>query len=253
MLRGLMERMTGGARIYPSGYSGILRFLERKRTPFTNAAEYLPPVDTDLGALRSIVVDAGQEPAETYPKGHFGHKYCDLRAEFVGQSELALLHAVTIAQLRRDDFAPEARVLFLRIWREQGDWLSKELGVRWLISAATTFGDRGETVEQRQGGMGLSILFDLIKLHDSERRLSGRRNDNPFPRVKGRTRHDLAFDMVGYSFRNGDLDRNMLGRLWELGEADDALRPLAVRMLWMVMTDMRSIFGRLRRFRPNGK
>jgi hypothetical protein len=56
--------------------------------------------------------------------------------------------------------------------------------------------------------------------------------------------------MVPYSFQNGDLDRNMLARLWALSEKDEVIAPLARSMLFAVMTDQRSIFARAQRLKP---
>ena len=41
----------------------------------------------------------------------------------------------------------------------------------------------------------------------------------------------------------------MLARLWRLAERDDTLQPLGFRMLRMVMTDKRSVFARVQRYR----
>ncbi len=94
------------------------------------------------------------------------------------------------------------------------------------------------------------MLFDLIKLHDSERRQSGRKNSSGFPRRRGGPRpDDLAFGMDAYSLDRGDLDKNMLARLWRYTENDTVLQPLGVQMLRLVMSDPRSIFGRIQRYK----
>ena len=236
---------------YPSGFFDLLKHLEKRERPFTNPLACLPCVDVDLHQLRDRVVEARSEPAsESVSPGDFALKHAALSKEFDGQSELLFVHALVVAQLRRQDAAPEARTLFLRMWREQGEFLAQTLDIRWLISAATTFSDHGETVRQLMGGQGLSMLFDLIKLHDSERRVSGRPNDVAFPRIRGRQRHPIAFDMQPYSIEKGDLDKLMLARLWRLVGSDDVLRPLGFRMLHLVMTDKRTIFARVQRYKP---
>lgn len=236
--------------VYPGGYYSLMRNLDHAERPFQNAHLVLPPADVDLAALANQTVTA--DPDRPLPEGKTDarRKLHALELEFDGGNALHLLHALTIALLRRRDASEEARQLYLRLWREQGQFLADTLTVRWMISAATTFGDHGDTIEQRLGGQGLSILFDLIKLHDSERRQSGRPNDNGFPRVRGaRPRDGLAFDMDPYSLENGDLDMNMLARLWRLAETDPVLRPLGFRMLRLVMSDRKTIFARLRRYK----
>lgn len=228
-----------------------MRRQEKREAPFEEPLQALPPVDTDLNALRSQLVAAAPDPGSLPDNRKCAlRKKALLQAEFTGKPELWLLHGLCIAILRRRGPPPEARQLFLRIWAEQGSALARELPVRWLISAAATFADHGETMDQRLGGQGLMMLFDLIKLHDSERRQSGRRNSDGFPRTRGGRRPDsLAFDMVPYSLDRGDLDKNMLTRLWRHAEDDAVLRPLGVRMLQMVMSDPRSIFGRIQRYK----
>ncbi|MGR3615469.1 MAG: hypothetical protein ACU0BB_05470 [Paracoccaceae bacterium] len=237
--------------IYPGSFYTLLNFLERKEVPYDDVTAVLPPVDVDFDVLAAQIVQAEPIPDETFDRQDAARKLQALLVEFDGQSMLWAVHAMCIAVLRRRDPPSLARDLFFRIWRERGSQMAEELPVRWLISAATTFADHGETMDQRVGGMGLSTLFDLIKLHDSERRVSTRRNSKAFPRVKDKPFRDtLAFDMQGYSLTNGDLDRIMLARLWRISERDPVLRPLGFRMLRMVMTDKRTVFARVRQFRP---
>lgn len=236
---------------YPGGFFSLMRRLEKRETPFDEPLSVLPGADADLEALKTRRVDSAPDIADMPDnRRHALRKHALIRAEFVGQPELWALHALCIAILRRRSPPPEAQQLFMRIWKEHGASLAQELPVRWLISAATTFADHGETIDQRLGGQGLMMLFDLIKLHDSERRQSGRKNSDGFPRKRGGPRpDDLGFGLEPYSLPNGDLDKNMLGRLWRYAENDTVLQPLGVRMLRMVMNDPRSIFGRIQRYK----
>ena len=127
--------------------------------------------------------------------------------------------------------------------------MARDLSVRWLISTATTFADCGETGDQRALGMGLSTLFDTIKLHDSERRAAGLAGDALSPQVPRPQRAPLAFDMWPYAMARGDLDKVLLARLWALAERDATMRPLGMRMLRLVMSDPRSVFARIQRFK----
>lgn len=236
--------------VYPGSFYTLMRMLERKAVPYDNLSDLPFSTDADLDRLAMETIRATPQPDEDFDRQDAVRKYNALQAEFDGCPQLWLVHAMVIAILRRNN-PPEAyRQLFLRIWREQGQDLAAGLPVRWLISAATTFADHGETIEQRLGGQGLSMLFDLIKLHDSERRVSTRRNDRAF-RMRPRRpfRDELAFGMEGYSLRGGDLDRIMLARLWRLAENDSLFQPLGFRMLNMVMTDRRTVFARVQQYR----
>ncbi|ATG42934.1 hypothetical protein PhaeoP18_00969 [Phaeobacter piscinae] len=238
---------------YPGGFYKLLRQLEKKEVPFVEPLSALPAADADLTTLLGPLTDPGPKPAtrKDLPLHHIAHKWQSLREEFAGDPEIWAVHALCIAILRRRDAPADARALFLRIWAEHGGALAAGLPTRWLISAATTFADHGDTIDQRLGGQGLQLLFHLIKLHDSERRLSGRPTDSGLPRVKGKDLDDIGLGMTPYHLPHGDLDRQMLARLWRYGERDLVLRPLAIRMLRMVMEDPRSIFGRIQRYKTH--
>ncbi|MCL6285921.1 glycosyltransferase family 2 protein [Ruegeria sp. 2012CJ41-6] len=235
--------------IYPDGFVSLLQTFERKLEPYRGVEAVLPDPDVDLDQLHRDSAKAPVLPSSFDHQHDATRKYQILLQEFDGHSTLWAVHAMCIAILRRRDPPEAVRHLFLRIWREKGDQLVRELPVRWQISAATTFADQGETPAQRAGGMGLSVLFDMIKIHDSERRVSGWRNDMAFPRRDGGLRHELAFGMDGYSLITGDLDRNMLARLWRLAEDDDALRPLGLHLLGLVVSDPNTVFARVRHYR----
>ena len=236
---------------YPGGFYSLMRRLEKRETPFDDPRSVLPSVEIDLNSLRVQLVESAPD-LSSMPKNrkHALRKQALIQEEFLGQPELWALHAMCIAILRRRSPPPEAKQLFMRIWTEQGGTLARDLPVRWLISAATTFADHGETIDQRLGGQGLMMLFDLIKLHDSERRHSGQKNSDGFPRSRSGPKPDeLGFGLEPYSLPNGDLDMNMLARLWRHAENDAVFRPLGMRMLQMVMHEPRSIFGRIQRYK----
>ncbi len=239
--------------IYKTGFHGLVRTFEMRRQPFENTDLVLPPAQVDLAALWNCNLDTPAASDTDNWRNDAQQKYNLLHRDLVGEPQLFLLHAMLIAILRRAAPPADAITLFFRIWREHGDDMARTLPVRWLISAATTFGDHGRNAAQQSGGLGLSMLFDLIKLHDSERRVSGRRNDRAFRHVKGRIKHSLAFDMQPYALAQGDLDRIMLARLWKICESDTVLRPLGIRMLRLVISDRRSIFARVGFYRNNKK
>lgn len=235
--------------VYAGGYPELLEWFAEKQDPFEGIEDVLPTADVALEALASAtVLPRASEPSD-HPGQSLIRKRVSLQKDFEGQSELLLLHALLIAILRRRDPPELATGLFFRIWREHGASLAGQLNVRWMISAATTFADHGLTADQRTLGMGLSIMFDLIKLHDSERRLSGQSGRKPFARTTGWRKMPLAFDLDPYSLKGGDLDKNMLSRLWSLSEKDSVIKPLAQSMLELVMTDRKTVFARVQRIK----
>jgi hypothetical protein len=245
--------MSEDGDLYHGGFAGLLRAQERRQRRFDNTADVLPPADVDLRPMFDRILP----PPPTYFKDAERYsaqrKSLELQEEFQGQAEIHHLHALLIAITRRNDPPASAVTLFHRIWAEHGAEFAKLVPSRWMISAATTFSDVGETGDQRAAGMALSILFDMIKLHDSERRISGQPGRTPFRPAVGRKRFPMALGLAPYSFKGGDLDRIMLARIWQLCERDATIRPLGFAMLRLVMRDPRSIFGRVQDIKRQGR
>ncbi|MGB3244985.1 MAG: hypothetical protein WBB25_10650 [Sulfitobacter sp.] len=245
--------MDAPGDLYNGGFAGLLRRQEKRQRSFDDVDEVLPDPDIDLVPLFDQSLPAPDMHFEDAPRFGALRKWLELQDEFQGQPRIFHLHAMLIAISRRDDPPQAAITLFHRIWDEHGAQMAKEIPVRWMISAATSFSDIGVKGDQRACGMALSILFDMIKLHDSERRISGQPGRVPFKPTKGRRRFPVAFDMDAYSFKGGDLDKIMLARIWQLCERDATIRPLGLAMLRKVMTEPRSIFGRVQELKKRGK
>ncbi len=245
--------MSQAPDLYKGGFAGLLRRQEKRQRRFDGVEDILPPDDVDLAPYFERMLPAPPMDFEQAERYSARRKWLELQHEFQGQSEILHLHAMLIAISRRDDPPACAIILFHRIWAEHGAQLAEVLPVRWMISAATSFSDIGQTGDQRACGMALSIMFDMIKLHDSERRISGKPTRTPFQPETGRKRFPLAFNMDPYSFKGGDLDKIMLARIWQLCERDAVIRPLGFAMLRGIMTEPRSIFGRVQDIKSQGK
>lgn len=237
--------MSNAADLHPGGFPGLLKALEKRQRPLENIANVLPAPDCDLAEMFVQLTPPPPGPHKMMPRGSAARKWIRMQDEFDGQPEILHLHAMLIAIARRTNPPAEAQALFHRIWEEHGAQLVSLLTVRWQISAATTFSDIGKTGDQRACGMALSVLFDMIKLHDSERRLSGQPGRKPFQHIRSRKTFPVAFGMPPYAIRGGDLDQNLLARIWQLCERDATIAPLGKAMLSKVMTDPRSIFARI--------
>lgn len=235
--------------IYSGGLAALVDDFETKMRPFDGADSLLPHGDTDLKTCWSKTVVKPRWQWRKAPRYSAKRKYLELQSEMAGSPEIFLLHAFLIANLRRRAPPPQASLLFQRLWSEQGERLAQELPVRWLISATTTFADCGATPAQRACGMGLSVMIDMIKLHDSERRFSGRSGSEPFNWLKSGRKIPISFDLAPYSILKGDLDRNMIARLARLCDADPVIRPLGHRLLHLTLHERRSIFARFQELR----
>lgn len=237
-------------QIYPGGYYSLLRAFEKRQHSFINAVDVLPAADADLTPYFNRRVKEGPSRAPSQTRVTDIHdRLEEFRPHFSGQVEAQMLNAVLIAVLRRDTPPQTAFTLYDRLWSEHGTVLVQDMSVRWMISSATTFGDHGTSPVQRACGMGLSVLFDMIKLHESERSYSGMSGRKLFKSAGTQKPRSLAFGLTRYSFKGGDLDKNMLARLWKMGESDATIRPLAQAMLRLIMTDTRTVFARVQRIK----
>ncbi|WP_459429643.1 glycosyltransferase family 2 protein [Roseivivax sp.] len=242
-----MTRRDDRAATYPGGMAAVLTQMEGRRDPLTHApGEGLPPLDLDLAPLKDArVTDPAEDPAEAPPfRSSYHRKRFALRQEFTGQSELAALHGLLIAHLRKRAFPEEAPALFRRLWAEEADFLLQELDLRWQVSALTTFGDHGAEPGERAAGLALSTLFGAMKLYESERLFSGKPPEKPFALTQ-RTRAPLPMQMDAYALSSGGLDVNLLGRLWQEAEAAPVLRPLAHALIEALIADPATVFRRL--------
>ena len=241
--------MSDAETLYQGGFGALMRYLDKRQRPFVDPDAVMPAADIDLAPLFERKVSPPPQHHESAERYSARRKWLELQAEFEGAPQILHLHAFLVANSRRTAMPPAAETLFFRIWDDYGAALVRLLDVRWMISSATSFADIGRTGDQRALGMGLSTLFDLVKLHDSERRVSGQPGKAPFRFNPEARRFPIPYRMPPYSLAGGDLDKVMLARLWQLAERDATIRPLGMAMLNMVMTDPRSIFGRVQEFK----
>jgi hypothetical protein len=229
---------------YKGGIKAVLDQYEARRAPLPGDGG-LPPADVDLAALAAMPVpDPAQGPFGPPFANNLQRKIFQLREELQGQSELTVLHGLTIAHLRKRTCPDQAPRLFQRMWAEQGDHLLGQLDARWLVSAVTTFADHGATPVQRSTGLALTALFGMMKLYESERLYSGKQPDKPFP-VTDRIKAKLPLQMDSYALVGGGLDVNLIARLWQEAEGDAVIRPLAHHLLDLLIHDPAGVFRRL--------
>lgn len=237
--------------ISAGGFADLIGRMEARRAPLRFApGETLPPRDIALGPLaRARVPPPDRDPLAAGPiRSPNDRKLRALRVELAGKSELAVLHGLLVAHLRKRAQPGHCAALFARLWRERPEVLLAELDPRWQVSAVTTFADHGLTAAQREVGAGLSALFGMMKLYETERRFSGRAPGRPFP-LDGRSRAPLPLQMDAFALRDGGLDVNLLGRLWRRAEDDPTIRPLAHGLLERLAGDPGTVFARLARMR----
>jgi len=185
--------------------------------------------DMDFAALRDRVVGAVEN---AFTRGErrravFGGRCADffehmneLRSEFVGRSELLALHAGFVVALRRKLAVAHFLPLYLRLWREEREFLRQELSLRWLVSACDTLADFGETPAQRAVALNGTVLANLTKLAETERRLMPAGDGPP-----GRRGVEL-FDGMTVFKPGGDMIDNLFRRIARIAALDDVAGPI---------------------------
>ncbi|KIC20994.1 hypothetical protein RA20_06770 [Leisingera sp. ANG-Vp] len=231
--------------VYPGGLAALESFLDKKEEAFQNLGAVLPLATADLSVWRDRILPEQDSPHRDVLTADAKQKLENLRMIFAGKPDLFALHALVIAAIRRKKTPPRALKLFFRMWEEHGDFLARNLPPRWLISAAVTFADHGSSIDQRMAGQALAITFDMIKLHDSERRLAGVANDRAFTPSLTPHKYPLAFDLPPYVMAGGDLDISHIVKIWRQAKGDTVIRPLAERMLTLLLEDKRTVFARI--------
>ncbi len=241
---------------YPNGFADLVENVPSRRDPYPEMEETLHTLSAPgLAALAETTTtapDASEFPdTDPLPKPA-PLKYLELRREFDGKPELLALHALTIAAARRADPPEIARTLFLGMWQDHAPFLLDHLDRRWQLSALQTFRDFGTNEDQRRAASELTVFFALTKLYETERLYGGTKAKKAFS-TDTRARGGLPMGLTGYSLRAGDLDRTLLGMLWQSAETDPLLRPLACRLLTDLNRDRASLFRRLRLMRRDWK
>lgn len=198
--------------------------------------------DRGLDALQSAITQAPKQAPKAAVTA--AQKLDQLSAELAGQPMLVTVHALVIAASRRQDPPALAQRLFLDMWRVKSAVLLQNLDTRWALSALITFRIFGENEVQRLTAAELDVLFSMTKLYESERLFSGVSPDQLFRRSRA-IKVAMPLGLEPYSLSRGDLDRNLLGRLWLNAEQDPVLRPLACRLLNEVNREKGSVFRRL--------
>ncbi len=229
---------------FPGGLRKLAEQLGKRQAALKyREGEALPPLDCDLDAIaaRRVPMDLAPPPEGSSSSTR---KWYAIASEMKGKSELAVLHGVLVANLRKRTCPAHAPALFRRLWAEKRLELFDQLTTRWLISAAITFADVGETEADRRLGQSLNLLFSVMKLYEAERLYSGLSPQTPF-KMRDRLVADLPMEMPNFALIDGDLEANLLAPIWLEAQQSDGVGPLALELLDRLNRDPGTLFRRL--------
>lgn len=172
--------------------------------------------NVDIAALKTTTI-LGDAPTYTYGSAKdIGEHIDNLRAEFIGQSEIAYYHAKLIVLIRRDYQTDKHFAEFTTLWAQEADFLCQHLNTRWLISACDTFIDHSEDKLLKATLLNASVLINTIKLCESERYLTASEGALVIEARKTSLQHErlALFDGTsGFAVGTDDSLRNMRWRL----------------------------------------
>lgn len=142
----------------------------------------------------------------------------NLKKEFIGQSELNYHHALLILLIRRGVEVNKNFEQFQQLWRQEYDFLVKNLNTRWLISACDTLIDHSDDHHLTALLMNAVVLVNTVKLQESERFLTAAEHSIDSSRHHSLQNERLPlFDGVaGFAVGTDDTLRNMRWRLDKL-------------------------------------
>jgi hypothetical protein len=239
--------MTLTGPTYSNAPDSLITHWEKRRAPLGfSKGENLAGLDTDLAALTTKNLADPPNPLPDNASRHRAKEH-ELRRELAGQSELVLLHGMTVSHLRKRSFPAHTPDLFYKIWVDHCDYLLGTLNTRWLISAAITFGEYGKTESEKSLGRELGMLFSMMKLYEFERLHSGKTPDDAFG--LRRVEAELPLGMSPFSLASGGLDINLLAPLWQRATDERVMGALACTLLDRLNSDQGGIFRRINAMR----
>lgn len=215
------------------------------RLPRQHALEnHLPPLTCDLNLLKAVIEGPTSHDPKT-PRSDMANHRLRLRNEFQGAPEICFVNALCIAYLRRrTPHTKHAQALFMRLWEEEGTFLTQHSQTRWLLSTLGTFMDHGQNAGQRMIGAAGITFGNTVKLYEWERVAHGLLPNSPY------TEQQLTPDLEALpgagriSIGRGDIARNTLAYLTDLSLRDPVAGPVLLALLLRIQEGT-TVFTRL--------
>ena len=187
----------------------------------------------DIDALKGQIITGN---GKTYTHGaekDVKQHVADLRKEFVGAPELIFYHAQLIVFIRREFKTAEMYDKFDTLWREESDFLLKNMSIRWLVSASDTFADMSRDPTEKALALAVALLVNTIKLSETERFLQETDNasDNEARKQILESERVALFEgMSCFAVGTDDTLRNMRWRMEEVCKYDSPLSKILVEI-----------------------
>lgn len=171
-----------------------------KRPDFTAAI--------DFDALKATVISCGHPEVLVGRMDAVDDHLDALFREFSGQPLISFYHAALIVRMRRGEKIGTA---FKDLWAAEGQFLTRNLRLRWLISACDSIID-DDTFDPAERALALaaSMLTATVKLYETERlELGSGQQARPYAQANVQPLFD---GMTTFSIGYGDLVLNLIKR-----------------------------------------
>lgn len=215
----------------------------------SQVVDIMPSLDVNLRELAFDLLPKEVEPPNT-SRERMEDQDEILKYHLRGKSRLAHLNAVVISYLRREtSHTGKARLLFHRIWEEQGVILVNELSTRWLISTLQTFLDHGKNESQRQIGTTGYFYANLLKIYEGERSIEGLEQSSHATSNIPQTKNEFR-GLDRYNVGGTDLMLNTNAMALEIALKDD-IAGLVLQEFLLRVKSSQNVFTRLDKARES--
>ena len=172
--------------------------------------------NVDYKELKLTLIDTKKTVYTHGSENDLKSHLANLRNEFNGKSELEYYHAELNVFLRRGIDLKETFRKLSELWKNESDFLIKNLNTRWLISAADSFIDHDTNPLSRAYAFSAICLVNSCKLCETERFANNSKNSEYAPNQLEQLKKERIALFDGTSaFAIGTCDtlRNMRWRL----------------------------------------
>jgi len=183
-------------------------------------------MSADFDTLKQQIIPA-EEVIYTHGSANsLEQHFSALRKEFAKQSELCYTHAKLIVLIRREADIKQNFETFQQLWRQEKDFLLKNLNTRWLIAATDTFTDYSNDDTIRSLSIACVCLLNTVKLQESERFITNAdqcQDDlEKLNRLDNEERFALFDGTSVFKFGTDDTLRNMRWRIDKIAKLNVA-------------------------------
>ena len=183
----------------------------------SGAIELSDQITIDFLQQKQIIIKGSEVKYTHGSSNNLEEHFTALREEFVGKSELCFTHAKIIVLIRRDFEAKNYFIIFEQLWKEEKEYLLKNLNTRWLISATDTFADFSDDDSVKSLSLACSCLLNTVKMQESERFITNAQSSltdkDKLKRLDNEERIPIFDGTSVFKFGTDDTLRNMRWRI----------------------------------------